>query len=55
MRAALQKLESEGLLTIKPKQCCFIRNIDLLQISHYYDVRVALEALVLEEISKLKN
>lgn len=55
VRAALQKLETEGLLTIKAKQGCFIRNIDMLQISHYYDVRVALENLVLEEVSKLKN
>ncbi len=55
VRAALQKLETEGLLTIKAKQGCFIRNIDMLQISHYYDVRVALETLVLEEISKQKN
>lgn len=55
IRAALQKLESEGLLAIKPKQGCFIRNIDMLQISHYYDVRVALENMVLEEVSKLKN
>ena len=55
VRAALQKLENEGLLSIKPKQGCFIRNIDMLQISHYYDVRVALENLVLEEVSKSKS
>ena len=55
VRAALQRLESEGFLTIRSKQGCFIRNIDMLQISHYYDVRVSLENLVLEEIGKLKN
>ena len=55
MRAALQRLESEGFLTIKAKQGCFIRNIDMLEISHYYDVRVALENLVLEEIVKQKD
>lgn len=55
VRAALQRLESEGFLTIRPKQGCFIRNIDMLEISHYYDVRVALENMVLEEISKLKD
>jgi len=55
VRAALQRLESDGFLTIKPKQGCFIRSIDILTISHYYDVRVALENLVLEEIAKFKD
>lgn len=55
VRAALQRLENEDLLTIKAKQGCFIRNIDMLRISHYYDVRVSLENLVLTEISKLKD
>ncbi len=52
IRSALQRLESEGFLAIKAKQGCFIRNIDMLKISHYYDTRVALENLVLEEICK---
>lgn len=55
IRAALQRLESEGLLSIKPKQGCFVRNIDIIQISHYYDVRVALENLVLDEIARLND
>lgn len=55
VRAALQRLESEGLLNVMPKQGCFIRNIDIPQISHYYDVRVALENLVLEEVSRLQD
>lgn len=55
IRAALQRLENEELLEIKAKQGCFIRNIDLLRISHYYDVRVSLETLVLEEICKLHD
>ncbi|MES3007667.1 MAG: GntR family transcriptional regulator [Pseudomonadota bacterium] len=55
VRAALQRLESEGFLSIRAKQGCFIRNIDLLQVSQYYDVRVALENMVLEEVSKLKD
>ena len=55
VRAALQKLENEDLLTIKPKQGCFIRNIDLKKISQYYDVRVTLENMVLTEVSKNMN
>ncbi|MES2624597.1 MAG: GntR family transcriptional regulator [Pseudomonadota bacterium] len=55
VRAALQRLESEGFLSIKSKQGCFIRNIDLLQISQYYDVRVSIENMVLQEITRLKD
>jgi len=55
VRAALQRLESEGFLSIKAKQGCFIRQIDMMEISQFYDVRVALENMVLEEISKLKD
>lgn len=55
VRAALQKLETEGLLSIKAKQGCFVRNIDVLQISHYYDVRVALENFVVEELGRMKD
>ncbi len=50
VRAALQRLDSEGHLEIKPKQGCFIRAIDIVKISHYYDVRVALEKTVVDEV-----
>jgi len=50
VRAALQRLDSEGLLEVRPKQGCFIRAIDILKISHYYDVRVALEKEVVDEV-----
>lgn len=52
VRAALQKLEKEGLLSIRPKQGCFIRNINMTEISQYYDVRVSLEVMVMAEIIK---
>lgn len=55
IRGALQRLENDRLLSIKAKQGCYVRNIDILQISHYYDVRVALENLVLVEISQLRD
>jgi DNA-binding GntR family transcriptional regulator len=47
-REALQRLEMEGLLTIRPKQGCFVRPVDIQTISDYYDVRVALEAAAIE-------
>ncbi|MGD8940167.1 MAG: GntR family transcriptional regulator [Gammaproteobacteria bacterium] len=48
VREALQRLELEGLLTIRPKQGCFVRPVDIQTISDYYDVRVALEAAAIE-------
>ncbi len=48
VREALQRLELEGLLTIRPKQGCFVRPVDIQTISEYYDVRVALEAAAIE-------
>jgi DNA-binding GntR family transcriptional regulator len=48
VREALQRLEVEGLLTIRPKQGCFVRPVDIETISEYYDVRVALEAVAVE-------
>lgn len=50
VRAALQRLDNERLLEIRPKQGCFIRAIDIVRISHYYDVRVALEKAVVDEV-----
>lgn len=55
VRAALQRLENEGQLVIKPKQGCFVRSIDMVQISHYYDVRVALERMAIEEVLAQRN
>ncbi len=52
VRAALQRLETEGHLSIKAKQGCFIRNIDLVTINNYYDVRLQLETMALELIDK---
>lgn len=48
VREALQKLETEGYLTIMPKQGCFIRNLDISELSNYYQVRITLEMLAVE-------
>lgn len=48
IREALHRLETEELLTIRPKQGCFIRQVDIEEISNYYDVRVGLEAMAVE-------
>lgn len=48
VREALQRLETEELIIIRPKQGCFVRAIDFDEFSDYYQVRVSLEILSLE-------
>lgn len=48
VREALHRLENEGLISIRPKQGCFVRSVDIHQISNYYDVRIALEVMSVE-------
>jgi DNA-binding GntR family transcriptional regulator len=49
IREALLKLENEGHLTIRAKQGCFIRQIDVAELSEYYRVRTALELAAVED------
>jgi DNA-binding GntR family transcriptional regulator len=48
IREALQRLANEGLITIRPKQGCFVRSMDLEEFTDYYQIRVSLEMLSLE-------
>lgn len=52
IRAALQRLEIEKHVVIRPKQGCFVREVDIVRISHYYDIRVTLENMVLEILAQ---
>lgn len=47
VREALQRLEQDAYLLIRPKQGCFIRQLDIAELGHYYEVRQDLEALSL--------
>ena len=49
VREALLRLESEGHLTIRPKQGCFIKQIDIDQLTEFYSVRTALETAAVED------
>ena len=49
VREALMRLEHEGHLTIRSKQGCFIRQIDVEELSEYYRVRIVLEMATVEE------
>jgi DNA-binding GntR family transcriptional regulator len=48
IREALQRLAAEGFVTIRPKQGCFVRELDIEEIDQLYQVRIALESLALE-------
>jgi DNA-binding GntR family transcriptional regulator len=45
VRAALTRLESEGLVTIVPRAGAFVRGIAVRDINEIYEVRIALECL----------
>jgi DNA-binding GntR family transcriptional regulator len=48
IREALKRLEVEGLISVRPKQGCYVRQVDIDLISDYYTMRVALEAMTVE-------
>lgn len=48
IREALKRLETEGLVSIKPKQGCFVRPINLDELKEYYEIRISLEMLSLD-------
>jgi DNA-binding GntR family transcriptional regulator len=48
IRQALQRLEIEGFLIIRPKQGCFIRELDVNELMEYYEARIAIEQLIVE-------
>ena len=48
IREAVQRLEMERLMTVRPKQGCFVRELDIDEINDYYQVRMALERLMLQ-------
>lgn len=52
IRAALQRLESERQIVIRPKQGCYVRELDIVRINYYYDVRVNLELMTLNLIAE---
>lgn len=48
IREALKRLEVEGLVNVRPKQGCYVREVDIDAISEYYTMRVALESMTVE-------
>lgn len=48
VREALLRLEAEHYITIRSKQGCFVRDIDVAELTQRYQVRVELEMLSLQ-------
>src|SRR4051794_21344954 len=46
VRSALERLESEGFLSISPQQGAVVRDLSSHEISELYEVRMALETFV---------
>lgn len=55
VREALQRLAAESYLTIRPKQGCFVRDIDLDEINQYYEVRIGLELRALDLLGRVDS
>jgi DNA-binding GntR family transcriptional regulator len=55
IRQALQRLEIEGFLSIRPKQGCFIRELDVSELMEYYEARIAIELLIVESAVNAMN
>jgi DNA-binding GntR family transcriptional regulator len=51
VRAALQRLEAEGFVTISPQQGIIIRDLTVHEIADYYEIRAALETYVVRALA----
>lgn len=48
VREALLKLQAEHYITIRAKQGCFVRDVDIANLTEHYQVRIELEMLSLQ-------
>ena len=49
VRSALERLESEGFLSISPQQGAIIRDLSVPEIADQYEIRMAIEAFVVRD------
>jgi len=52
VREALQHLEENNLVEKKPHQGCTVRQLNQTEINELYDVRLALEGFIVEQLAK---
>jgi DNA-binding GntR family transcriptional regulator len=51
VRAALQRLEQEGFVTISPQQGIIVRDLSIHEIADQYEIRLALETFVARHLA----
>lgn len=51
VHAALERLESEGLVTVAPQQGIVVRELSMKGIADHYEIREALEAFVVSRLA----
>src|SRR5262249_43404633 len=51
VRAALERLELEGFITVSPQQGIIVRDLSIHDIADQYEIRVALETYVLRSLA----
>jgi DNA-binding GntR family transcriptional regulator len=55
VKAALERLESEGFITVSPQQGIVVRELSVQEIADLYEIRAALESFTLKSLAgKLK-
>jgi DNA-binding GntR family transcriptional regulator len=51
IRAALERLESEGLVSVSPQQGILVREISVHEVVDIFDVRIALERFAIQRLA----
>src|SRR5947209_795901 len=51
VRSALERLESEGFLSISPQQGAIIRDLSVPEIADQYEIRMAIESFVVRALA----
>lgn len=51
VKAALERLEHEGLITVSPQQGIVVRDLSVREIADQYEIRVALETYTLRAVA----
>ncbi len=52
VRAALEHLESQGLVTVSPQRGIFIRELSAREIAELFDVRMAIEPVIAAQLAR---
>jgi len=51
VRAALERVEAEGYITVSPQQGIFVRELSLREIKEHYEIRMALETHIVRRLA----